>query len=446
MQSELQEITPTVTDEPDEEPDHSLVYQAVTDQRSMYLYPFLSMFHGMSDENSYLTLVLRGTPIAVTQLELFSLPEFILAGLSANIIDDIETVVDENGYVIPMDDFESSPAQVRVNFSPACVQYTLDKMRSSITNRPLKEQTSKNSGYGKEDDDDEEEEPCTPIQDDFSLTESSRDMIVEKSNPREIAKLLVNKNAMVVLREDLEYFCFPPDPEINAADFIPLKRLIGLQLTDIAAVFDSLGHVLTGSEQQPLSASSEMNSESVDNQSNKTVQKTSPMKYLEDMLCGAGFLLDQKWGVREMEPTRAVVSSVSIVPYEYEEPKDSEKVEVKKTEPPARVHNDSKSSVTISPDGVSVKDIESECSVREETVIDCDEDSLSTTDGEEEERRAEGEGEEDTSSEKLAYFWRKPARKCWWDKKIMEVENGNKTVKIKVHLRKIWTVEVCTME
>jgi len=44
-------------------------------------------------------------------------------------------------------------------------------------------------------------------------------------------------------------------------------------------------------------------------------------------------------------------------------------------------------------------------------------------------------------AQKLLLFWRKPARRCWWEGVELENVNGVEG-KLKVWIRRVWTLEM----
>jgi hypothetical protein len=49
------------------------------------------------------------------------------------------------------------------------------------------------------------------------------------------------------------------------------------------------------------------------------------------------------------------------------------------------------------------------------------------------------------TAQKLLLFWRKPARKCWWDGVELEVADDGKDAaggSVKVWARRVWTLEL----
>ena len=45
-------------------------------------------------------------------------------------------------------------------------------------------------------------------------------------------------------------------------------------------------------------------------------------------------------------------------------------------------------------------------------------------------------------AQKLLLFWRKPARRCWWEGVELENVEGLEGKKLKVWIRRVWTLEM----
>ena len=45
-------------------------------------------------------------------------------------------------------------------------------------------------------------------------------------------------------------------------------------------------------------------------------------------------------------------------------------------------------------------------------------------------------------AQKLLLFWRKPARRCWWEGVELEDVEGVPNGKLKVWIRRVWTLEM----
>ncbi|KAI8070835.1 hypothetical protein BC940DRAFT_223182, partial [Gongronella butleri] len=152
---------------------------------------------------------------------------------------------------------------------------------------------------------------------------------------------LLDKQPIIVLREELEYFCVPAK-KMTPADMASLKLHCGQFLRQNDEIFAAL-------------------QKSIARENNLAEQ------HLIDMLCDAGFSRDDRWGHRALEPTRACIVSMGLV-------------------------------------------------------------LLKTT----------GPDNHMATAQKLLLFWRKPARKCWWDGNSEKI-NG---INVRLWARRTWTLEL----
>ncbi|THH31253.1 hypothetical protein EUX98_g2909 [Antrodiella citrinella] len=178
---------------------------------------------------------------------------------------------------------------------------------------------------------------------------------------------LLNKQAIIVLREELEYFAIPPkegQATTNAngianVALLDLKRKCGNYLLHRRNIFTAL-------------------------QRNVSKENNIAEQHLIDMLCMSGFDRDDEWGYRAMEPSRCCISSIALV--------------LLKTG--IQHPNGTDRPVTI------------------------DYTQMGT-------------------AQKLLLFWRKPARKCWWDGiEVNIAEPGDAEKTVKLWARRVWTLEL----
>ena len=202
----------------------------------------------------------------ITRDELMSLPESILLCLFPNGV-----FLDENGQVITRLMEEDI---VYVNFEPECFQYIIDTF--GLAQRDLQEMPAESpqvSGYGR-----------------FSQQETG-------------ASVLQSKPAIIVLREDLDYYVIPPILGLNARAN-KIYQIASLGLTKNKMIFSGLGYYLL------LSPSVE--------------QRLGPAEqHLFDMLCSSGFEPTGKWGSRSPEPSKCVILSLLLVRLRPDEPQNS---------------------------------------------------------------------------------------------------------------------------
>lgn len=97
--------------------------------------------------------------------------------------------------------------------------------------------------------------------------------------------MLNNKQPIIVLREELEYFCVPSATVKNTSQ---LKLLCGEHLKQNDKIFVAL-------------------------ETNIARENNVAEQHLIDMLCDAGFDRQDNWGYRALEPTRTCVMSMALV-------------------------------------------------------------------------------------------------------------------------------------
>ncbi|OXG14189.1 phosphatase activator [Cryptococcus neoformans Ze90-1] len=184
---------------------------------------------------------------------------------------------------------------------------------------------------------------------------------------------LLSKQAIIVLREELEYFSITKPGAAARTDIAT-----GLANEDLRVLKRNCGRALE--EKKAIFAALERN---VNNSANLAE------RHLIDMLCVSGFNRDDEWGYRACEPQRNVISSMALV--------------LLKT-------------------GINHR-----------------------------EDNKEGPPEIDPvqmgTAQKLLLFWRKPARKCWWDSVEIDVPSSldtesHETISVKVWARRVWTLEL----
>ncbi|ORX40838.1 hypothetical protein BD324DRAFT_612247 [Kockovaella imperatae] len=191
----------------------------------------------------------------------------------------------------------------------------------------------------------------------------------QSSNP------LLSKQAIIVLREELEYFSITQPGGLAKTDINT-----GLGNDELRAMKANCGKALA--ERKLIFAALQRN---VNKENNLAEQ------HLIDMLCMSGFNREDEWGFRACEPNRNIISSMALV--------------LLKT---GIIHPGQPEA----PPGTTVPFI--------------DHPQMAT-------------------AQKLLLFWRKPARKCWWDGVEVDVPKSMKskeTMKVKVWARRVWTLEL----
>jgi hypothetical protein len=306
-----------------------------------------------SDYNSKIQLNVRGSRFTITRDDLMSLPESILLGLFPNGV-----FLDEEGHVISNLTEEDI---VYVNFDPLCFEYIIDvfgaAQRELEVESPhlLPQPTSHGSYAGSE----------------------------------SVAQVLLRKPAIIVLREDLDYYVIPPKAGMNADAIRHLKLEVGRQLLENKLVFAGLGY---------------------DPEENSDQNLGPAERHLFDMLCTSGFVPLETWGNRSPEPSKCVLHSLLLVRLQTVLPTPPE-LPLPSLDP-VTSNGLRKSRLRIATLAHSAQ----RAALR----------SLLRT------RKA------DANESKLLLFWRKPARKCWWANERIPVDG----VDVKVHLRRVWTLEL----
>lgn len=280
--------------------------------------------------NGNIRLNLRGTTFDLKRQELLRLPESVLLGISNGLVYDPTNAGQVN---------LNSASTATVNFSPNCFKYTLDVFDKAAQEIPP----------GSEND-----------------TESQN--ASEEYMMANIGDVLKRYPAIIVLREDLDFYCLPSKPDVTVEEMQDLKKKCGDILVKQQGVFSGL---------------------------RKGEKEDSPEHHLISMLCSSGFSLEDKWGFREREPNKTVITSLALV----------------------RLETDKKA-------GVSTESPEPS-------------ESNTTLDTQKE--------QDLLTSHKLLLFWRKPARKCWWDSlQLDDVEGTGSSTR--VHIRRVWTLELSVID
>lgn len=100
--------------------------------------------------------------------------------------------------------------------------------------------------------------------------------------------LLSHRQPVIVLREELEYFCVP-FKKLSMVDMAQLKMACGDLVRRQDAIFEALEKNIARDK------------------------NTAAEQHLIDMLCDAGFKREDRWGHRALEPMRTCVTSTSLV-------------------------------------------------------------------------------------------------------------------------------------
>ncbi|SJL02974.1 related to WHI2-growth regulation protein [Armillaria ostoyae] len=288
-----------------------------------------------------LLLDLRGRRFEVDRETIMNLPESVLLCLFPNGL-----VLSRQSVAVDGGDGEEEEEVYAVDFDPDCFQYVLSFFRNASETFYG---TSNSPGL-------------------FAAQQHLQDLPASPDfGPPPSQNPLISKQAIIVLREELEYFAIPPKNGAAATDangianqpMVDLKFQCGQYLMDKRNIFTAL-------------------------QRNVNKENNVAEQHLIDMLCMSGFDREDEWGFRALEPSRCCISSIALVLL--------------------------KTGIQHHPNG--------------ETPVDIDYHQMAT-------------------AQKLLLFWRKPARKCWWDGIDVELPSlGEAESNIKLWARRVWTLEL----
>ncbi|SHO76795.1 Similar to S.cerevisiae protein WHI2 (Protein required for full activation of the general stress response) [Malassezia sympodialis ATCC 42132] len=204
---------------------------------------------------------------------------------------------------------------------------------------------------------------------------------------------LFHKQAVIVLREELEYFTIPPAsmkktpaprsanpnvPPPAAPEFTQLKNACGDTLLLRRQIFTAL-------------------------QRNVNKENNLAEQHLIDMLCMSGFEPEDHWGYRAREPARCGIISTALVLLKTGVTHAGEL-------PGGRPSN---APLPPRPIGVQRKGTDMERGIPPTMPGDTGDIGEWVDDGQGGVLRVNQQ--QLSTTQKLLLFWRKPARKCWWD-------------------------------
>lgn len=386
---------------------------------------------GTSDEdidfNSLIHLNLRGTEFTITRDELMSLPESILLCLFPNGV-----FLDVNGQIISNLTEEDV---VYVNFDPDCFQYIIDVFRKA--QQDLVQMSSNQLNL-----------QLSP-----QISSGSRS---QQHHQQE--NILQTKPAIIVLREDLDFYVIPPIAGLNREEMRQLKKGVSVELLKNKLIFSGLGYkfdendpVLIGEDGSIMQDANEKQ----DNNNGKGLGAAE--QHLFDMLCSSGFETKDKWGSRSLEPGKCVISSLSLVRLKTEREREREK-EKDQQQTPSETPPDSPSLTPVAShasgsNGNSNGNGTERSRSRPRSRIAQLASSASRAASRSLSLKRNNNSKVDPNQTKLLLFWRKPARKCWWSHgwitinidvaDIKELEDNDAAkLSVKVHVRRVWTLEL----
>ncbi|RIB22527.1 phosphatase activator [Gigaspora rosea] len=285
---------------------------------------------------SKLMLELRGTRFEIDRELLMSLPESILIVMFPNGLilgrtleyEDEEEPEDTNSE----EALDLEDQIIFVDFDPLCLEYILNFYK-----------TAQDAFY--------------------SNQESSSSVFPHIPTPNP----LLNKQAIIVLREELDYFTIPPKSKKKVASSSP-----PVEIDKDAVEMNIVEPAINIYELKTECGTYLLHQRKIFTALQRNVNKENNVaeQHLIDMLCVSGFSRDDEWGYRNIEPHKTSIVSIALV-------------------------------------------------------------ILKTT----------GQSNQMATAQKLLLFWRKPARKCWWDG--LEVTVGeDKAIPVRLWCRRTWTLEL----
>ncbi|EJD36149.1 phosphatase activator [Auricularia subglabra TFB-10046 SS5] len=295
---------------------------------------------------SRLHLELRGRRFSVDRETIMNLPESVLLCLFPNglVLSRQSAAFTDGG------EHEEDEEIYAVDFDPDCLNFVLSFFRNS-------QDTFYGTGT---------HPGLYAAQQHLNDTVPASDFAPSAQNP------LLSRQAIIVLREELEYFAIPTgdksagtDPSgLPNARLLAIKRACGQKLLEKRSIFTAL-------------------------QRNVNKENNVAEQHLIDMLCMSGFDREDTWGYRALEPSRCCISSIALV-----------LLKTGIVHPAEPAPGQERGQVTV--DYVQM-----------------------------------------STAQKLLLFWRKPARKCWWDGVDVDIAGpGEQPHIVKLWARRVWTLEL----
>ncbi|KAJ1819803.1 hypothetical protein LPJ56_003265 [Coemansia sp. RSA 2599] len=193
--------------------------------------------------------------------------------------------------------------------------------------------------------------------------------------PAETTVAYYDRNPLVVLREELDYFVVPCSgrtkgniSEVPGFTMEMAKTRCGELLVEDDSVFEPLERTMQRNLEKWRS---KMSTEGSSDEAQALQSASVIEQQLIDMLCLAGFPRDARWGCRRVEPSKTSVTSLLTVPLD--ESSDQSRM---------------------------------------------------------------------IAAQKLLLFYKKPARKCWWEGEDVNAGDNEHKIDLKLWCRRTWTLEL----
>lgn len=339
----------------------------------------------MEDEyNTEIKMNMRGHMFTITRDDLMALPESILLCLFPNgIFVDIDGNVITN---LTEDDV------VYVNFAPECFQYICQVFDVAVRDLHRMHQLNTSPNY-------------------------------DINDPN----ILNDRPVIIVLREDLDYYCIPPGKGLDVDQMRRIKYRVGVELVKKRRIFDGFGYV-AGKQLKPAE------------------------QHLMDMLCNSGFSHEEEWGHRSLEPDKTVIFSLTLARLNNNSTSSHRNEDEETNSTNGTSGLDSSNTSIASASGTNLASMNSNGEDRGRSK-EKKKSRLSTLASSLSRAGSRVRHKPNPNNTKLLLFWRKPARKCWWNHSVVQVDIGDlalrdthgnsiDTTAIKVHIRRVWTLEL----
>lgn len=212
--------------------------------------------------------------------------------------------------------------------------------------------------------------------DDESVDQANQDPSAPNTMPIEPMQgnardMLQDRAGIIVLREDLDFYCIPPRKDIEQHEMIEVKRAAGRALLRQDGIFSGLRK-----SEEPGTTEQHLIEMLTAGYVHSRI--CLQQQQLTDMI-RSGFDRADTWGHRAAEPNKAVICSIAL----------------------ARLRTDIRGDSAANSNAVGM-------------------------------------------AQKLLLFWRKPARRCWWEGvELNDVEGVSGP--LKVWIRRVWTLEMVSV-
>lgn len=410
------------------------------------------------DDDSLIHLNIQENHYYITRDQLMSLPESLLLCLFPSGV-----FMDRMGQVIT--NLTSQDEVYIGNFPPLCFEYIMEnyvRAQEDLMNFPVDEIFDRGTSareqsrfFG------------------FSSPASANSMGGE-------SEILHEKPSIIVLREDLDYYCVPQQKLAYAPDasqemknelldnfMAETKLAAGSHLSAQTSVF------------QGLHSSNRLKRPQNDSSGTNATQKLGPAEqHLMDMLCSSGFNESSEWGNRAQEPGKTVISSLSLcrlaneTTQEFRDKVDDAKRKHEEEAKNAHRNSELGTQNPLTPLGSRSSPSPAQQDKRKSRLSSLADNVRSRSASRHRSSSRQRIEQAPTLYElvprpdinaKLLLFWKKPARKCWWgeqdtvlDLKLygkIDAETGallllpsgpivTVKVPVKLHVRRVWTLEL----